>query len=279
MAIETTSALLATSAGGMHVETGGSGPRDLIAITPIGSAWTSRALPKALGDVFTIHVVDLPGTGESPAGSEAPSVASIIAAIDAVADALRSDRPLYLWGHSMNGTLALAAAASVANAGVIAVAPAAALPPDPALSTTYWQARAEPERKARAGELVAAHEAAVDADRPAIRELHDRLRRWFDLSYDPTELDALATFDMGWVTAVFESGNQVDWPATFRAIDAPVLLALGDYDFVAPPSAWTDDVVPRRATVERFSRSGHTPFLEQPEEFVGAVERWLAASD
>jgi proline iminopeptidase len=62
-----------------------------------------------------------------------------------------------------------------------------------------------------------------------------------------------------------------------HSITCPVLLALGEYDFIATPNAWTDANRPSDTTTEIFDRSGHTPFVEQPEEFVAAVDRWLAA--
>ena len=116
---------------------------------------------------------------------------------------------------------------------------------------------------------------ADDAERARLRERYDRLRRWYDVEFDPTSLDALVQLDFAWVQSVFDSGATVDWPAVFASITCPVLLGLGEYDFIVPPTSWDGEVLPARMTLERFDRSGHTPFFEQPAEFEAAVDRWL----
>jgi pimeloyl-ACP methyl ester carboxylesterase len=164
----------------------------------------------------------------------------------------------------MNGTLALAAAAEVLCAGVVAVGAPPRLPIDAEVRRAYWEANAEPERRRRA--------AAPDAD-------HDRLQRWYDLDFEPSDIDspAVTDLDMRWIQGIFEDAATLDWDATMRAVSCPVLLALGEYDFLVPPTLWTDAVRPARTTVEVFSRSGHTPFVEQPDEFLAAFDRWVAA--
>jgi pimeloyl-ACP methyl ester carboxylesterase len=275
----TSPSLVPTRFGSVHVETAAGGPRDLVAITPIGAAWTARALPNELTELFTIHLVELPGTGRSPTNADTSTVPAIVAACEDVVRTIgQQGREVFLFGHSMNGALALAAAAGSATpmAGVIAVAPPPALRPDPSASTAYWDAKAEPARRRRGADLIAAHGRASDDEKRALQEAFDRLRRWYDLTFDPTEMDALASSDLSWVAAVFESGTSIDWPERLRSIHVPVLLALGEYDFVCPPTSWTDDLIPVGATVEVFPRSAHTPFLEQPDEFVEVVRRWLA---
>jgi len=175
----------------------------------------------------------------------------------------------------MNGALALAAASTAPCAAVIAVTPPTALPPDPALATAYWEERAEPARRRRAGEIVAEHEATTDEDhRARLQEQFTRLRRWYDLDFDPSELDSLAVLNQAWVSSVFESGKAVDWPDTFKRVQLPVLLALGDYDFVAPPVAWSTAVLPPAATIHHFEKSSHTPYVEEPDTFLQVVEGW-----
>ena len=252
-----------TSAGPLRLVTAGRGDRPLLVLTPMAD-WMLAALPAPLGARFTVTLMELPA-----------SIDAITAAVTDVAAGLST--PPVLFGHSMNGALALAAATSAPCVGVIAVTPPAALPPDPALPTTYWEERAEPERRRRAKEIVDAHEATTDPEEKArLQTAFTDVRRWYDLDFDPAELDRFAgALDHSWITAVFEDGKHVDWPQTFRQIDQPVLLALGDYDFVAPPSAWADATrLPPHTTVHHFHRSGHTPYYEEPDEFLQVVERW-----
>jgi pimeloyl-ACP methyl ester carboxylesterase len=261
--------LASTPAGDLQLTTAGRGERPLLVLTPM-VAWMTAALPAGLGDRFTLTLLELAGPG-------AATVDAITEATRHVAD--RLDEPV-LFGHSMNGALALAAAAGGAPcAGVIAVTPPAALPPDPTVTDAYWGERAEPERRRRARAIVEAHEATTDAtERSRLQAAFTRLRRWYDLDLHPTELDARATLDEAWITSVFESGTAVDWTATFAQVPQPVLLALGTFDFVAPPTAWTADLVPPAATVEHFERSGHTPYYEEPDEFLRVVDRWTEAA-
>lgn len=220
--------------------------------------------------------MELPGTGRSPLRAAAASIQTMISAVADVAAAL--DEAPILFGHSMNGTLALAASRSLACAGVIAVTPPPRLPPDPTQSTAYWEAHADEVRRRRGRELVAAYGATTDAaERSSLQEKFDRLRRWHDLDFDSTDLDRLAETDLDWVGCVLGSGRSVDWPGTMKDVACPVLLALGASDFVAPPTAWTEDLKPPKATVYMFSRSGHTPYFEEPDDFLRATEAWLAA--
>ncbi|HET9314279.1 MAG TPA: alpha/beta hydrolase, partial [Vicinamibacteria bacterium] len=64
-----------------------------------------------------------------------------------------------------------------------------------------------------------------------------------------------------------------------EALDRPVFLALGRYDFlVAPPSSW-DRVRPKfkDLTVRVFERSGHTPQHDEPALFDAELLRWIEA--
>ena len=272
------SSVLATSGGSVHVESGGVGSAQLVAITPIGARGLSETLPEQLGELFTVHVVELPGTGRSGGDPGKASVASVVGVIKEVATTIAGVEAV-LFGHSMNGTLALATAAAMECGGVIAVGAPPCLPPSAEQLRSHWELEAEPERRRKAEALIAEYEQTHDAAaRAALRERYDRLRRWHDLEFDPTEIDALAEVDMRWVEAIFEDAASVDWDATLRAVVCPALLVFGASDFLAPAALWNDDLHPPRTTVEVFARSGHTPFFEEPSEFVRASARWLAAT-
>lgn len=271
--------ILRTRFGEMWVEQRGVGPVDLLVITPIGAEWMMAALPSELDAMFKLHVAELPGTGRSEGDPTCASVSAVVAAVRDAAAALASDN-LVLCGHSMNGTLALLASAGGPFAGVMAVTPAPTLPPDPANNAAYWDAKAEPERRQRAASIVETHNASDSESEKArlVRE-YGRLRQWRDLDFDSSKLDAIERDPgMDWVTAIFESAKTVDWPASLAQVTCPAFLALGEYDFVAPMTLWTPDLFPPNATVEVFSRSGHSPYVEEPTEFVDAVARWLTTS-
>jgi pimeloyl-ACP methyl ester carboxylesterase len=240
-----------------------------------------EAMPVAMGERFTVHVAELPGTGRSGGNPAEQSVATVVAAVDEVATQLADRASVVVFGHSMNGALALACAAATNYAGVIAVTPPASLPGDTDATRAFWTTNAEPERRRRADELIAAYNASEDAEeKEEISRSYNRLRQWFDLDFDPTALDALEKLDhdSAWIAAMFADAATVDWPGAIASVRCPVLLALGAYDFMAPPTLWDDAAMPQRSTVEVFSRSSHNPYVEQPDEFVAAVDRWLAAN-
>jgi proline iminopeptidase len=248
----------------------------MLVITPIAD-WMIAALPEAFGGMFTLHVVEVPGEGNDTHPEGADTVESITRAVADVAGTLPVSPVLF--GHSMNGLLALAAATVSPCAGVIAVTPPSTLPPDPALSASYWDEKVDSGRRLRAQQLVRQHEASSDIDeRKLLRQQYARLRQWYDPDFDSAELDSLATLNEEWITSVFDSGETIDWPTRLMQVEAPILLVLGAYDFVAPPTAWPSSSLPPHATVHLFDRSGHTPYVEQTDDFLRVVQNWADLS-
>ena len=85
-------------------------------------------------------------------------MASVVATVGELAAHISNDPgQVVLFGHSMNGTLALAAAAAGNYAGAIAVTPAPALPPNPEDNVVHWAPKAEPERRRRGAEIIEAY--------------------------------------------------------------------------------------------------------------------------
>jgi len=269
----TTSMQMATDDAQVHVEVAKGPGRNLVVVTPVGADWMVRALPRELTDLFTVRIIELPGTGRSPSAIAA-TAAQQVKAIATIASA--TNQPCFLFGHSMNGLLALAAAASGTPQGVVSVCAPPTLPFDAAPALDYWDRNAEPERKREAEHLEAALEAASsDDERLGLRQALDNLRGWYDWSFDSSALDDLAIRSPGWVQSVIASGNEFDWSEAARAVTCPTLLAFGAFDFGVPPTLWDESALPRRAMVRVFEQSGHTPFVEEPEEFLSVVEQWL----
>ena len=151
-----------------------------------------EALPARFGDLFAVHVAELPGTGRSEGDPTEQSVASVVATVGELAAHISNDPgQVVLFGHSMNGTLALAAAAAGNYAGAIAVTPAPALPPNPEDNAAYWAAKAEPERRRRGAEIIEAYNTSSDAaEKETLREAYNHLRQWYDPDFDSSALDA-----------------------------------------------------------------------------------------
>lgn len=60
-------------------------------------------------------------------------------------------------------------------------------------------------------------------------------------------------------------------------VSTPVFVALGRHDLVVPHTLWseTEQVKLPKLTLHLFEKSGHTPQLEQPEEFDWVFHQWM----
>ncbi len=245
----------------------GNGSKQCVVLASVGPAWSRATLPESLYDVLTFHLIQ-PSRGES----------SVAAVTQQLSDAARIlDQPL-VSGISMNGTLALTAAAAHPDifSGVLAVTAPPRLPPDPKAVTAYAHA-VEPERQEefdrRKTEAKRADEGSEEEARLWRRV--DAVRRWHDWAFDATALDSLAVMDREWVSSIMADGEHHDWEDIISAVVCPALLILGRSDFVVPPMSWALDDLPENFAVEVFDRSGHTPPYEQPDEFDATVRGWL----
>ena len=60
----------------------------------------------------------------------------------------------------------------------------------------------------------------------------------------------------------------------------PILLAHGRYDYTVPYTLWENsEAILPPATRHVFSRSGHQPFYEEPDEFATVVAKWIQKQD
>jgi proline iminopeptidase len=59
-------------------------------------------------------------------------------------------------------------------------------------------------------------------------------------------------------------------------VSVPTFLAEGMYDYVIPHTQWDPYRWVPNLTVKYFTRSGHTPQLEQPREFDQALLKWMS---
>lgn len=74
--------------------------------------------------------------------------------------------------------------------------------------------------------------------------------------------------------------RSLDYSRRLAAVEAPTLLFTGRHDPLMPPECAEELAggIPQ-ARLIIFERSGHYPFLEEPEAFWAAVAEFLAASD
>lgn len=104
-------------------------------------------------------------------------------------------------------------------------------------------------------------------------------KSWFDYTYDASELWAevevnMTMFDYVW-GQVF---RDIDITQNLDQLQAPVLLALGRYDYLVPPAYLWEAVRGKfkDLTVRIFERSSHAPHFEEPALFDQELLAWLA---
>lgn len=187
-------------------------------------------------------------------------------------------------GHSGQGYMALAYARKypqhVSHIILIGMSPDSSLASFQA-ADQYLDESVAPERKALLAENMARLNAEIEADPSSAfitRSLLSAPRIWYDYTYDSAWL---------WqgVDVIPEMFDYV-WGHLFRDYDItgfvgelqqPVLVMLGRYDYWNPPHLW-EAVRPhfRDLRIRVFEQSGHTPQLEQPDDFNRELLAWLA---
>lgn len=229
-------------------------------------AW--KPVIHALAENFTVHAVDLPGYGASPALP--------VSGIEALADALAETLPprAMLCGWSLGALVCLACAArhprKVARM-VLAGATASFIARDgwtealPAAQLADFQAQLAVDPIAllrRFGVLI--HQGDVRAREAA---------RWLR---PPTELPATPQV----LREGLEELASADLRAVAERITQPVLLVHGAVDPLMPQAAarrLADLLIDAR--IEVFEGSAHAPFASDPARFVAAVNRFAGVGE
>jgi proline iminopeptidase len=103
-------------------------------------------------------------------------------------------------------------------------------------------------------------------------------KSWFDYNYDAAELWEgvevnMAMFDYVWG----EVFRDIDITENLDKLQAPVLLALGRYDYFVPPPHMWEPIRDKfsNLTIRIFEKSSHTPQFEEPELFDKELLEWL----
>jgi proline iminopeptidase len=102
-------------------------------------------------------------------------------------------------------------------------------------------------------------------------------RIWYDANFDASKF--WEGVEVNYVGAGIIWGSMFgtfDIASSLKAIKCPVFLALGRYDYFNPPHLWEkyrDQL--SDLTVRIFEKSGHTPQLEESNNFDEELMRWL----
>lgn len=246
-------------------------------LSHLGTTMYRHQLPSRLRDSMKLVFVDLAGTGLSTGGLETLSLSTAAHDVDAVCQALGLEH-VHMLGHSVLGVLAAEIAwrcpQRVSTAILVCSPPITNWQMLRAHADQYFALAASPQRKARYRDgvstltLDSSWRERLEAETP---------RRYFDFlappsapSTEPVHFDA--------VTRVLSLPDH-DWDIVERAQHrrTPLFVATGRHDFVVPCPLWEVRLpfLPQ-AWNYCFERSGHQPFVEEPDTFTDALLDWVA---
>jgi proline iminopeptidase len=165
--------------------------------------------------------------------------------------------------------------AVVSNVIAVGTPPTWDLPKLVSEGARFFEADASDERKS----VLQGNLARLPPDAtPGQGMLAQTPMRFFDPRFDVAPVFEGSEFRPELLTHVM--GTPVkgwDIRSSAQAGGPALLIAHGRYDYTVPYGLW--DGLPEtlpRTTMRVFGRSGHQPFLEEPEAFGGTVADWMA---
>jgi proline iminopeptidase len=253
-----------------------------------GTPIYERTFTPALADAMQLVFVELRGNRTATGDVDALTFDAVVDDLDGVRRALGLDRVAVL-GHSAHAILALAYAARfpdhTSHVLAVAGAPGTRAGRSPRVAA-YWDLVASPARK----RLLDDNRAKLTDDVMARLTPSERIivpyaasgpMIFADPSFDCTPLwaghDQLSERLFARFWAPDGQFTAFDPDASLAKIAAPVFIAQGVFDFIAPPEVWAGALAQLpTATYQAFEHSGHYPQLEERALFGASVAGWLA---
>ena len=249
------------------IETLGQGP-DLVFLHGWGmNRGVFRPAIDALAEEFTLHLVDLPGFGQSPAIEP-----FTLEAVAALLDRAFFGRELSVCGWSLGGqvamTWALRSGQSVRRLVLAGSTPCFVRRPDwphglPADVFLEFARDLEQDYRGTLVRFLSLQARGEGAARSVLGNLRSRM--------------SSAGIPEG---RVLRAGLDIllntDLRPFLQELRIPVLVLHGAQDTLCPPGAarWAADELPV-ADLELFPRAGHAPFLSCPAEFAARIRDFL----
>jgi len=209
-------------------------------------------------------------------------IQSIVQDVEQIRNELGLEQPLIM-GHSIHGTIATEYTKQFGDkvAGLIVIG-------SPSLwgnnayeraANALWQT-ASAERKALQEEKwgkTKEIDRLTGQEEAAARYNNTSPQYWYNPRYDAGWLWADMTVHSEVTQHLFtQVFNNYDMFAPAVTISVPIFVGLGKYDYVIPYTLWKHDYSRiDDFTLEIFEESGHTPQLEQPEQFNQKLLSWI----
>lgn len=188
-------------------------------------------------------------------------------------------------GHSHHGNVALEYAKrfpQYVSHVVLIGSPPANIAQTMECAKRYWYDNASDHRKALLSERRKSLDGhalhSLPPQEAYIRQyVADAPLYWYEPEYDAAWLWQGMRFRMEAIQAfrnLYEN-YEMQWDA--ESMEAPVLVVMGLHDYAVPHTLWASDRAPASPNMDMqlFERSGHTPQLEQADEFDNMLLKWL----
>jgi proline iminopeptidase len=260
--------------------------RGLTCLVIGSSIYYPRTFSKALRRHLRLIFVDLPWFAPvvSSLDPASESLESIVGDVDEIRRQLKLERPI-LVGHSIHGTIAMEYARrrpQNVSRLVLIGAPIQMTSAAYDASTAQAWATASPDRQRlqnRNWSAMPDLRKRPDLQPDVENYLAMAPKYWFNPRYDARWLWAGMTIHSALLqnlyTGVFRG---YDMFGKNRSVPVDTYVAVGRYDYVVPNAAWLKARGIPNLTLQTFSRSGHTPQLEEPGPFDHRLLRWLAGA-
>jgi proline iminopeptidase len=258
----------------------GTGPVCLVP-SAMGTKPYERQMPRQMSDGRRLVFVDLRGGGQSTGDPTVLTFDRVAADFEAIRVDLGVDKVAVL-GHSILGALAIEygrrCPASVSHVITVGTPPRGDMAWLWSVATPFFEQDASEDRKAVLRDNLARLPPGTPFDQsfPAQAPI-----RFYDPRTDMMPLYQDAVLKPELLSHLLGSLTR-DWDVTHDAgsLRVPMLLTHGRCDYTVPYTLWDGiEAVLPTATRRVFSRSGHQPFFEEPDEFATVVAEWMKTRD
>jgi proline iminopeptidase len=238
-----------------------------------------RYFPQSLREHFEMVFCDLRQWVPTPDGFDVSTITldTFSEDVDAVRQAVGFERPIVA-GQSQHGAIAMEYARHSPERvrGVAAIAPNAPTSDRDGLESPedFFRRDADADRLAAHERNQAQAPSSVETSQDFVDSyLADTALFWYDYTADTSSLWEGTEVNLEVLDRLFKpdtlGGFQID------ALDVPVFLALGRYDYAFPFYLWDE---PKKSfsnlRYKLYDKSAHQPPYEQPDEFTADVLDW-----
>lgn len=258
----------------------GTGPVCLVP-SAMGTRVYERQMPLQLSEGRQLVFVDLRGGGQSTGDPASLTFDQLADDLEAVRVDLGVDKVAVI-GHSIIGALAIEygrrCPATVSHVITVGTPPRGDMTWLATVAAQFFEQDASQERKAilreNLAKLPVGASSAQSFSAQAPMRFHDARTDMVPLYQEAIVKPALLGHLLGALTQ--------DWNIASNAssLCVPILFAQGRHDYTVPYTLWDDiKAALPKATRYVFQRSGHQPFLEEPDLFAAVVAEWMGRRD